>query len=721
MSPKKNPSVANEGASLHSSSSKVTRKSKKISLLPPYHSETPLSLLGWITRPQVTALGKLGLQTLHDLLEYYPRRHEDRRCFDRFPKDESDCSFCLCGTVGKTLLRYFGRIRSFEAELEESPEFSLGTRLTLRWFHLFHVQKSVLTGTRIIVYGRPRLRGKRLFLEQPEFEIIDSVISENEEAYQSIHLDRIAPIYPAGAGISARVIRRLMHRALLETDWSHWSDPLPERDISWSAALQKIHFPSEPKELEEARRELALRELLGIQTLVIKRRNEMRRPRGTPKKSRGILFQQLCTTLPFTLTKAQSRAIAVVRSDMAELHRMHRLLQGDVGSGKTLVAAAAILFALESGHGALLMAPTQILAEQHFRNFSSWFTPLDIPVALLTGTRKIELPLPKKETPPSLIIGTHALLHNEQVLADAGLVVIDEQHKFGVLQRAKIASGVSAPDLLVMTATPIPRTLAQTLYGDLDLSLLDEQPSGRGILRTAVRSSGKLPEIITYLRKQLAQGRQAYIVYPLIEESEKLTAKAAEVEISSWNSHLPPYSCSLLHGQMNAEEKKAIMEKFVQGMIHVLVTTSLIEVGIDVPNATFLLVENAERFGLAQLHQLRGRIGRGPHLSTCVLIEGSGNPTAMERLQILEKSSDGFFIAEEDLRLRGGGDILGTAQSGLPPLKIADLTRDADLLRVALREATRILQEDTTLATSQYASLRKLCLDDAAQFPEMGD
>jgi ATP-dependent DNA helicase RecG len=400
---------------------------------------------------------------------------------------------------------------------------------------------------------------------------------------------------------------------------------------------------------------------------------------------------------------------------------MHRLLQGDVGSGKTLVAAAAILFALESGHGALLMAPTQILAEQHFRTFSSWFTPLDIPVALLTGTRKIELPLPKKETPPSLIIGTHALLHNEQVLADAGLVVIDEQHKFGVLQRAKIASGVSAPDLLVMTATPIPRTLAQTLYGDLDLSLLDEQPSGRGILRTAVRSSGKLPEIITYLRKQLAQGRQAYIVYPLIEESEKLTAKAAEVEISSWNSHLPPYSYSLLHEQMNAEKKKTIMEKFVQGMIHVLVTTSLIEVGIDVPNATFLLVENAERFGLAQLHQLRGRIGRGPHLSTCVLIEGSGNPTAMERLQILEKSSDGFFIAEEDLRLRGGGDILGTAQSGLPPLKIADLTRDADLLRVALREATRILQEDTTLATSQYASLRKLCLDDAAQFPEMGD
>ncbi len=721
MSFTKNPSPASDGASLHSSKTSVTKKQKKIISQPPHRLETPLSLLGWVTRPQVTALSKLGLQTLRDLLEHYPRRHEDRRCFDHFPNSESDLSFCLCGTIGKTLVRHFGRMRSFEAELEASPETSLGARLTLRWFHLFHVQKSVLTGTRVIVYGRPRLRGKRLFIEQPEFEIIDSSTPENEEDRQSIHLDRVVPIHPAGGGISARIIRRLIYRALSETDWSHWRDPLPEREIPWSRALQHIHFPSEFEEIEPARRELALREFLGVQILITRRRKEMRQPRGTPKNPSGRLLQKFLAGLPFALTGAQSRVIATIRSDMAERHRMHRLLQGDVGSGKTIVALAAMLLAVEAGHRALLMAPTQILAEQHFRKFSSWLTPLGIPVEFLTGACKIDpIPLFGKEIHPSIIIGTHALLHNEQAMAEVGIVVIDEQHKFGVLQRSKIASGVSAPDLLVMTATPIPRTLAQTLYGDLDLSILDECPSGRGILRTAVRSSKKFPEIIEYLRSQLELGRQAYIVYPLIEESEKLVAKAAEAEIALWHSRLVPYSCSLLHGQMNREEKKATMEKFTNGCIQVLVTTSVIEVGIDVPNATFLLVENAERFGLSQLHQLRGRIGRGSHLSTCVLIEGSGNPTAMERLQILEKSHDGFIIAEEDLRLRGAGDILGTTQSGLPPLRIANLTRDVDLLTVAAREATHILQEDPELVKPQHATLLKLHLNYAGQLAVTG-
>ena len=293
-------------------------------------------------------------------------------------------------------------------------------------------------------------------------------------------------------------------------------------------------------------------------------------------------------------------------------------------------------------------------------------------------------------------------------MAEAGLVVIDEQHKFGVLQRSRLVTSASAPDVLVMTATPIPRTLAQTIYGDLDLSIIDERPTGRGTLRTAARCVEKLPEITAYLKGQLEKGRQAFVVYPLIEESEKLAAKAAEAEFTAWQERISHFRCGLLHGRMGADEKEAVMESFRSGKTQVLVTTSVIEVGVDIPNATFLLVENAERFGLAQLHQLRGRIGRGEHTSTCVLIEGSGSPEAMERLRILERSNDGFVIAEEDLRLRGSGDILGTEQSGLPPLRIADLHRDADLIEVASREAARILREDPLLTRPEHSPLLHL-------------
>ena len=500
-----------------------------------------------------------------------------------------------------------------------------------------------------------------------------------------------------------RVIRKLIHRTLSETEWNAWIDPLPGQPLSWSAAMKGIHFPNELEELETARRGLALRELLGIQTLVTLRRQKARLPRGIPKKSPEKMLNRFLENLPFVLTGAQSRTIETLRNDMAQPHRMHRLLQGDVGSGKTVVAAAAMLIAIESGHRAVLMAPTQILAEQHFRNFCTWFNPLGVSVDLLTG--KI-----KSGRNSQALIGTHALLHKEEALAGIGLVVIDEQHKFGVLQRAKITTSEASPDVLTMTATPIPRTLAQTLYGDLDISLLDERPPGRGKLRTAARDATKLPEITAYLRGELEKGRQAFIVYPLIDESEKLSAKAAEKEIATWSELLAPHSCSLLHGRLSAEEKATVMESFVNGSTQVLITTSVIEVGVDIPNASFLLIENAERFGLAQLHQLRGRIGRGQHTSTCVLLEGSGSPEALARLQILEKSNDGFFIAEEDLRLRGSGDILGTEQSGLPPLRIANLSRDADLLVIATREALLILGSDPTLVQPHHASLLKLRL-----------
>ena len=715
MTSHQDPSHPGEKAGFVQPKKRAPKSTKKIASSPPHHPATLLAEMGWITRPQVTSLRKLGILTLGDLLEHFPRRHEDRRRFDHFPDGESARAFCLCGTVGKTVFRRFGRMRSFEAEFEESPGTALGGRLILRWFNLFHVQKSVITGSRLIAYGRPKLRGKRLVMEHPEFEVV------TDEDRQSIHLDRVVPIHPAGEGISVRMIRKLIHRALSETDWMRWIDPLPDRNANWSASLQAIHFPNEPAELEPARRELALRELLGVQTLVTIRRNEAQRSRGNPKRSAGTLLDGFLKALPFELTGAQSRAIAAIRSDMAQKHRMHRLLQGDVGSGKTVVAAAAMLVAIESGHPAILMAPTQILAEQHFRNFCLWLEPIGIPVELLTGTRKSGTLHPLTNGGKEVaIIGTHALLHHEDALKSAGVVVIDEQHKFGVLQRTKISSGISAPDVLIMTATPIPRTLAQTLYGDLDLTILDERPLGRGKLQTAARSAAKLPEIITYLREQLGKGRQAFIVYPLIEESEKLAVKAAEAEISVWRDRLAPFSCTLLHGRMNPEEKRTAMESFVKGLTQVLVTTSVIEVGVDVPNATFLLVENAERFGLAQLHQLRGRIGRGIHTSTCVLLDGNDTPETLERLRILEKNMDGFVIAEEDLRLRGGGDILGTAQSGLPPLKIADLYRDADLIPLASAEAARILRKDPDLSQPHHVHLLKLRLAHADQLSSTG-
>ncbi len=686
-----------------------------VTSIPPHDPGTSLERIGWIRSPQVTALGKLGIESLRDLIMHYPRRHEDRRRFDRFPDCESERSFCICGIVGKTAFRRFGRMRSFEAELEDQHGSPPDARITLRWFNLFHVQKIILTGSRLVVYGRPRLRGRRLFMEHPEFEIIGESDAgrqhetPQEEGDQSIHLDRVVPIHPAGAGISVRVIRKLIHRALTEIDWSLWLDPLPGRKVAWSRALQSIHFPDEPEETEPARRELALRELLELQILVIARQNEMRKPRGLPKITPGTLLERFLLALPFTLTASQQRSIATIRSDMGQEHRMHRLLQGDVGSGKTVVAAAAMLLAIEAGYCAILMVPTQILAAQHFRNFRSWLEPIGIDVKLLTGSLKRgELSLFNNLARGTAIIGTHALLHHAETVKEAGLVVIDEQHKFGVLQRSQIASGSSAPDLLVMTATPIPRTLAQTIYGDLDISILNEQPPGRGSLRTVVRTPAHLTGIIDYIHGELAKGRQAYVVYHLIGESDKLATKAAETEINAWKDRLSPHSCALLHGRLDIFEKRHVMDSFEKGLVQVLVTTSVIEVGVDVPNATFLLVENAERFGLAQLHQLRGRIGRGIHSSTCVLIDGSANSSALERLSILEKSRDGFVIAEEDLRLRGAGDILGTEQSGLPPLRIADLYRDADLIPVATQEAARILRDDPELMQAHHFSLSRL-------------
>jgi ATP-dependent DNA helicase RecG len=380
---------------------------------------------------------------------------------------------------------------------------------------------------------------------------------------------------------------------------------------------------------------------------------------------------------------------------------MSRLLQGDVGAGKTLVAAAAMLYAVESGCEAALMAPTQVLAEQHFENFQRWLAPWNVRIALRTGARVEDSHL-ELQGDAQIFIGTHALLYDTQQFQRLGLVVIDEQHKFGVLQRAKLLDRTPVPDLLVMTATPIPRTLAMTVYGDLEVSLLDEKPANRRPIVTRTRSATSIPEAAAFIRERVAAGRQAFIVYPVIDESSMLTAKAASTEFAKWEKLLAPFQCGLLHGRLNVEDRERVMEHFRAGKTNILVATTVIEVGVDVPNATVMLIENAERFGLAQLHQLRGRIGRGQHQSYCVLLTDREDLAALDKLAVLENSENGFEIAEADLRLRGPGDMLGTAQSGLPPLRLASLIEDADLLVRAKAIARKILEIDPGLQMPQH-------------------
>jgi len=670
-------------------------------LLPP---ETPLEEIEWIPRPRQAALRRLGLLTLEDLLRHFPRRHEDRKTFDRFPDQASDTPVCLCGIVEKTNYRRFGGRTIFEVRLVEEAGGILSSPLMCRWFNMPWMKNMIGHGDRVVVFGKPRLRSNQIAMEHPEFEVVE------EEA--SIHFDRLVPIHAAGDGIPARVLREFVHRALETTDLasipSLWpAEFAPERILPdvWRAA----HFPESLQECEAARRQLVREIFLGIQIILCSRHTLTQNSGGIARPGTGKIWAHLEASLPFQLTPSQREVIAEIDADIAAPRRMNRLLQGDVGSGKTLVALRAMIQAHESGWQAALMAPTQILAEQHYLNFRRLLDPLGIPVVLRTSARKEgsgEADLFRSSATPPLVVGTHALLFEGAEFEKLGLVVIDEQHKFGVLQRSRLIGRADAPDVLVMTATPIPRTITQTLYGDLDVSIIRERPAGRGAVVTALRDDSKLPAIIEFLRTEIAAGRQAYIVYPLIEESEKLELKAATAEFEKWGKLLAPSTVGLVHGRMDADAKEAVMREFRDGSLSVLVSTTVIEVGVDVPNATIMIIEEAGRFGLSQIHQLRGRIGRGTQKSWCILLQNAATGAALEKLRVLEKTTDGFEIAEADLQLRGPGDILGTAQTGLPPLGLGDLIRDADIMTEARRVARAILESDPDLTSSANARLR---------------
>ncbi|MEP6808675.1 MAG: ATP-dependent DNA helicase RecG [Chthoniobacterales bacterium] len=683
----------------------------------------PLEECAWVPRPRLAPLRRLGVITVGNLLTHYPRRHEDRREFAGFPRDESETPICLCGEVTKTALRRFGGWKKiFEATLQEEGANALSQPLVLRWFNAHYIQKMIATGQRLVVFGKPRLRGQRLCLEHPEFEVIES----DEE--ESIHFRRITPIYPATEGLSQRVFRGLIFHALENLADDEVETLLPRNHGTGSrrAALQQIHFPDSWEALAEARSHLVFSEFFEMQMLIASRRAAAGARPGKPHCGRGELLERFLRALPFDLTEAQTRVLAEVRRDLGSKQPMNRLLQGDVGSGKTVVAIGAMLLACEAGFQSAFMAPTQILAEQHYAVLCRWLEPLGIRLALRTGARQEEnapLPLfsqsdgpgPHREQSadqPNIIVGTHALLYDGVTFENLGLVVIDEQHKFGVSQRALLTAREPAPDVLVMTATPIPRTLTMTVYGDLDVSVIDEMPANRGKIITAVRDESKLADVLAFLRTQLEAGRQAYVVYPLIEESENLEVKAAAQEFEVWGERLQPFRCDLLHGRIPAPEKQAIMERFRHGETSVLVSTTVIEVGVDVPNATMMIVENAERFGLAQLHQLRGRIGRGEHKSYCILLSAEKTPEARAKLAVLEKTSNGFEVAEADWEQRGPGDLLGTAQSGLPVLKLGNLKTDMDLMRRARTAALAIVEWDPRLEAAENQRFRPLVVEE---------
>jgi ATP-dependent DNA helicase RecG len=690
--------------------------------LRPVHENVAVSQsleeLSWIPRPKILAFRRLGIETVEDLLTHFPRRHEDRTEFPKFPREESEVPICLCGEVIKTSLRRFGGWKKiFEATLQESNPNALSEPLVCRWFNLHYVQKMIATGQRMVFFGKPRLRGKRICMDHPEFEVI-----ENDEEI-SIHFRRITPIYPATEGLSQRVLRGMIYKLLDEVSPTDAGlERLAPQNLVHNErrdAIHAIHFPDSWKARDAAHEHLVLTEFFRMQMLIASRRANASIRHGEKHCGPGVLLDRFLKSLPFELTAAQSKVIGEIRYDLAASHPMNRLLQGDVGSGKTVVAIAAMLLAVEGGYQAAFMAPTQILAEQHYDVLRRWLEPLGVRLALRTAARQEDngpLPLFKHADDsargePQIIVGTHALLYDKVSFANLGLVVIDEQHKFGVAQRARLSAREPPPDVLVMTATPIPRTLTMTIYGDLDVSTIDEMPRNRGKIVTAVRDESKLGEVLSFLRTQLEAGRQLYVIYPLIDESEKLDAKAAAAEYELWRERLHPFRCELLHGRISPSEKQEIMERFRSAQTNALISTTVLEVGVDVPNATVMLIENAERFGLAQLHQLRGRIGRGEHKSYCILLTSAQIKEASAKLAVLERTIDGFEVAEADWELRGPGDLLGTAQSGLPALKIGNLRTDAHLMRRARGAAVLILERDPRLELPENQRFRRLIVE----------
>ncbi len=665
---------------------------------------------------QAEAFAKaVKINTIGDLLRHYPLRYEDRTHFKPIAEVRHGEMVTISGEV-TAASSAMTRSRLSITKIGIRDESGTATLVFFnQWFLKKQFEK--LKGQKIVAYGRAtRLTtGRSIELSEVEWELV----GEDGEL-ESITTNRIVPIYPLGEGIKQKRVRN--------TVWKALSLSLVERDFAameyWQnmdcsaryQAVRQMHFPDSWGSLDAARDRLIFEEFFSFQLYLASRKRESRAEVGIAFTNPQAAIDELIATLPFTLTEAQLRVIADIAEDMQAQSPMNRLIQGDVGSGKTVVAMAAILIAVRNGYQAALMAPTEILAEQHYVSVKKLFQALDIPIALLTGSVKPNEKADRMQCVADgiypVVIGTHALIEENVTFANLGLAIIDEQHRFGVLQRATLRNKGAAncsPDVLVMTATPIPRTLTLTVYGDLDVSIIDSLPPGRKPIKTHWKRHDDRDLVYETLHKMLQQGRQAYVICPLVEESEKLQARAAtELAQHLATEVFPDFSVGLVHGQMKSSEKDEAMARFRSGETKLLVSTTVIEVGVDVPNASIIVIEDAERFGLAQLHQLRGRVGRGDTQSYCLLIASPKTEAGEARMAIMARSCDGFEIAEEDLKLRGPGDFYGTRQSGAELLPFVDVVRDVRILHDAREAAFRVIDADPNLSDPANIMLKAL-------------
>jgi len=643
-------------------------------------------------------LAKLGIHTLKDMIEHYPREYEDRRRITPISECQLDESNNILAKVcSKPQLTKKGNKVLVSFRVKDETE-----SLMITFFGQAYMKNNFKLGETYLFYGKVKHKYGCHEMESPEYQRVDG-------AHQVSTVAKITPIYPTTQKLSQKVIRTLIETCLKEVLLGV-EDHLPERirqqyDLApKKEALQGIHFPKDSEHFFQARKRLVFEELFMLQLSLYQLKADF------AKKLLGIAHQitpelkAFMQTLPFELTGAQKRVMHEIVQDMKSTYAMNRLVQGDVGSGKTVIAAISLFLAVKDGYQGALMAPTEVLVIQHYEFIKGIMEPFGIEVGLLTGSttakQKRLLLEGLKERHIHIIVGTHALIEDNVEIPNLGLVITDEQHRFGVRQRLKLTEKGTIPDVMVMTATPIPRTLALILYGDMDISIIDELPPGRQPIKTNAVGSDYHPRIYRFIEKQIAEGRQCYIICPMVEENEKNTELRNVTDYTEYlkTEVFTQIPIAFLHGKMKSKEKNEIMAAFARNETKILVSTTVIEVGVNVPNSTIILIENAERFGLAQLHQLRGRVGRGKHQSYCILVSDSKNKVTKKRLQIMEESTDGFVIAETDLKLRGPGEFFGTKQHGLPEMKIANLYTDAKVLKEVQGCVGKLLKMDPSLS-----------------------
>lgn len=654
---------------------------------------------------RVKLLNKLNIYTLKDLIEYYPRDYEDRSK----PKNLYECTdgeevLIEAMAAGRITEMHKGRMTISRLIVKDQT----GT-CYITWFNQGYLRDKFQPGRMYRFFGKISNKNGRLEMNSPVYDEID----------QSKNTGKIIPIYPLTYELKQNTLRKIIENGLAEVK-GKLTETLPEYILKennlWDInnTIERIHFPIEFSDFNKARERLVFEELLTTQLALLKLKNNYEHETDGIQFSKDVYMSDVINILPFKLTKAQLRVLEEIDRDMQSNKPMNRLLQGDVGSGKTVVAMIAAYKAVKSGYQATIMAPTAILASQHLESFQGILEELGIRTELLissvTKKKKAEILEKLQNGEIDILIGTHAILEENVVFKNLGLVVTDEQHRFGVKQRSTIASKGKNPDVIAMSATPIPRTLALILYGDLDISIIDELPPNRKKIETYAVRKNMEERVNNFIRKQITEGRQAYIVCPLVEENEDMEGLQSVIELAEkyQKETFSEYKVAYLHGKMKPKEKDEIMERFKNGEIQILIATTVIEVGVNVPNSSIMVVENAERFGLAQLHQLRGRVGRGEYQSYCILKYEGNSETIKQRMKVMCDTNDGFIISEKDLELRGSGDFFGTEQHGLPEFKIANLFEDIVVLKKVQRLALKIMEDDPLLEKEKNAKLNDL-------------